>query len=104
MADKKRMTKSAFIAAISQKSELSKKQVSAVLDAMNAVIYHELGKKGPGEVMLPNLVKLRAVKKPATPARKGINPFTKEPTVFKAKPASIKIRAIAVKAFKDAVK
>lgn len=100
----KRLTKAQFIASIAEETELSKKQVSAVLDAMNALIYQQLGKKGPGEVLIPKLVKLRAVKKPAQRERKGLNPFTKQPQVFKAKPASVKIRAIAVKAFKDGVK
>jgi len=103
MSDKKRLTKSLFIAAIAEKSELSKKQVSSVLEAMNALVTRELSKKGPGEVVVPGLLKLNLVIKPATKARKGINPFTKEPTVFKAKPARKVIKARALKAFKDAI-
>jgi hypothetical protein len=53
--------------------------------------------------VIPGLVKLLVVKKPATKARKGINPFTKEPTVFKAKPARKVIKARPVKAAKDAI-
>jgi nucleoid DNA-binding protein len=100
---KKRMTKSEFVAAISKKSNLEKKQVNATLAALNDVVYKELG-KGSGEVMIPGLVKLVTVKKPAVPAREGINPFTKQPTIFKAKPASKVVRARPVKQLKDAIK
>jgi nucleoid DNA-binding protein len=99
----KRMSKSQFVAAVAQKAGLEKKQAAAALDALNAVVTHELGKKGPGEVMIPGLLKLNVLVKPAVPARDGINPFTKQPTVFKAKPARKVIKARPVKAFKDAV-
>lgn len=99
----KRMTKSQFVAAVAQKSGLEKKQAAAALDALNAVVAHELGKKGPGEAMIPGLLKLNVVVKPAVPAHEGINPFTKQPTMFKAKPARKVIKARPVKAFKDAV-
>ena len=57
-----------------------------------------------GEVIIPGLIKLNVVVKPATPERQGINPFTKEPTTFKAKPARKVVKAHALKALKDAVK
>ncbi len=98
----KRMTKSEFVGAIAKKSGLEKKQVNAALDALNSVIYKELG-KGPGEVVIPGLIKLVTVKKPAVPERLGINPFTKQPAVFKAKPASKVVKARPVKQLKDAV-
>jgi nucleoid DNA-binding protein len=100
----KRMSKSQFVGAVAEQSELSKKQVTAVLDAMNALIIAELGKKGPGEVVLPGLLKLVVVNKPAVPAHKGINPFTKEPAMFKAKPARKVVKARALKGFKDSIK
>jgi len=53
--------------------------------------------------VLPGFAKFVVIKKPATKARKGINPFTKEPTMFKAKPARKLVRARPVKAIKDAV-
>jgi nucleoid DNA-binding protein len=99
----KRMTKSQFVAAVAQKSGLEKKQAVAALEALNAVVAHELGKKGPGEVMIPGLLKINVSLKPAVPAHDGINPFTKQPTTFKAKPARKVIKARPVKAFKDAV-
>jgi nucleoid DNA-binding protein len=101
---KKRMTKSEFVAAIAKKSGLEKKQVSAVLTALNEVVYKELSKGGAGEVVLPGLIKLVTVKKPAVPAREGINPFTGQPAVFKAKPASKVVKARPVKQLKDAIK
>lgn len=98
----KGMTKSEFIAALAEKSGLQKKDVNAVLESLNDVAVSELKKHG--ELTLPGLVKLRAVNKPATAAREGINPFTKEKIMIKAKPASTAVKANAVKAFKDALK
>lgn len=101
---KKRLTKSEFVAAIAKKSNLEKKQVTAVLDALDEIVYKELGKGGAGEVVLPGLIKLVTVKKPAVPAREGINPFTGQPAIFKAKPASKIVKARPVKQLKDAIK
>ena len=101
MAD--RMSKSEFVGAIADKSELTKKQVSDVIEAMHAVVAKELGKDGPGEVVLPGLLKLNVTVKPATPERQGINPFTKQPTVFKAKPARKVVKARVLKGLKDAL-
>jgi nucleoid DNA-binding protein len=98
-----KLTKSAFVATIAEKSGLTKKQAAAVLDAMNDVIAQQLAKNGPGEVTIPGLVKLNVVEKPAVPEREGVNPFTKEPTIFKAKPASRAVKARPVKALKDAI-
>lgn len=101
MATKNRMSKTELIEEIAAQSGLEKKQVGAVLDALNSVVYREL--KAEREVMIPGLLKLTSVKKPAVPAREGINPFTKEPTMFKAKPARTVIKPRPVKALKDAV-
>jgi nucleoid DNA-binding protein len=101
---KKRMTKSEFVGALTKKSGVEKKQVNAVLVALNEVVYKELSKGGAGEVILPGLIKLVTVKKPAVPAREGINPFTGQPAVFKAKPASKVVKARPVKQLKDAIK
>ena len=101
---KKRMTKSEFVGAIAKKSGLEKKQVTSALTALNEVIYKELSKGGAGEVVLPGLIKFVTVKKPAVPAREGINPFTGQPAVFKAKPASKVVKARPVKQLKDAIK
>ncbi|HEX6271180.1 MAG TPA: HU family DNA-binding protein [Anaerolineales bacterium] len=97
----KRMSKTELVEAIANQSGLEKKQVSAVLDALNDVVYKEL--KEQNDVMVPGLLKLSTVTKPAVPEREGINPFTKEKTMFKAKPERKVIKARPVKALKDAV-
>ena len=99
----KRMTKAQVIAEISEFSELDKKSVARVFDKMQELIKKQLGARGPGEFVIPGLLKLKAVKKPATKDREGINPFTKEKTIFKGKPASKKVRATALKALKDLI-
>lgn len=99
----KRMSKAQFVDSIAEKSGLTKKQAASVLDAMNAVVAQQLGKRGPGEVLIPGLLQLSIVDKPATRQHEGINPFTKEPMTYKAKPARKVIRARPLKALKDAV-
>lgn len=105
MSDKKKaMTKSQVLSTIAEHTELSKKQVVAVLDSLHTVIVDQLGKKGPGVFTLPGLLKLKIRNKPATKAREGTNPFTGEKMMFSAKPASKTVRANALKAFKEAIK
>ena len=96
-----RMSKTELVEAIASQAGLEKKQVNAVLDALSDVVYREL--KAENEVVIPGLVKLTAVTKPAVPEREGINPFTKEPTIFKAKPARKVIKPRPLKALKDAL-
>jgi len=98
-----RMSKSQFVTALAEKSGLSKKQATAALDTINAMVAQQLGQKGPGEVIIPGLLKLSIVVKPATPQHEGINPFTKQPMTFQAKPARKVIRVRSLKALKDAV-
>jgi DNA-binding protein HU-beta len=97
------MSKSELIQKIMEghPNEIARKDVKGVLDAVAAIGHKEL--KKTGAFLVPGLAKFIVVKKPATKARKAINPFTKEPTVFKAKPARKVIRARPVKAAKDAV-
>jgi len=96
-----RMSKTEFVEAIANQSGLDKKQVNAVLNAMTDVVYKEL--KAENEVVIPGLLKLTSVTKPAVPEREGINPFTKEKTMFKAKPERKVIKPRPLKALKDAV-
>ncbi|HXD09915.1 MAG TPA: HU family DNA-binding protein [Anaerolineales bacterium] len=96
-----RMNKTQLIDAIASQSGLEKKQVNAVLEALNDIIYKEL--KGQREVVIPGLLKLATVTKPAAPAREGINPFTKEKTMFKARPERKVVKARPAKALKDAI-
>jgi len=105
MSDKKKpITKSTVIKTIAESTGKSNKEVMAFLDALAVIAKEQLGKKGPGVFILPGLLKLTLVKKPATKARKGINPFTKEEVVFKAKPAKNVVKAKALKGFQEAIK
>ena len=94
-------TKSEIIAQICKDTKLSRKEVAAVFDSLNGVIRKSL--RGTGLFTMPGLLKMKVVKKAATPAREGINPFTKQPVMFKAKPASKKVRILALKALKGLV-
>jgi nucleoid DNA-binding protein len=100
---KQRMTKSQFVNTLAEKSGLTKKQAATALSTMNAMIAHQLGKQGPGEVVLPGLLKLSVVERPATPQHEGVNPFTKEPMTYKAKPARKVIKVRPLQPLKDAI-
>ena len=98
----KAMSKSQLIEKIAEQQDgLTKKDVKGVMEALVSVGHKEL--KKAGVFMLPGFAKFVVIKKPATKERQGINPFTKEPTVFKAKPARKIVRARPVKAVKGAV-
>ncbi|MBI3204558.1 MAG: HU family DNA-binding protein [Myxococcales bacterium] len=99
----KRLTKAQVVGEVASATELDKKSVNRVFEALQEIIRKQLSARGPGEFVVPGLVKLRVVKKPATKERQGINPFTKEPITIPAKPASKKVRATALKALKDLV-
>jgi nucleoid DNA-binding protein len=94
-------TKSEILAQISKDTELSKKQVGDVFESLNGIIKKSL--RGSGLFTMPGLMKMKVVKKPATKAREGVNPFTKEKMTFKAKPASKKVRIGALKSLKEFV-
>ena len=99
----KRLTKAQVISEIASIADVEKKSVNRVFEALQELIRKQLSGRGPGEFVIPSLVKLRVVKKPATKERPGINPFTKEPITIPAKPASKKVRATALKSLKDLV-
>ena len=100
----KAATKSEILAGITQTTGLSRRQVASVLDALAAQIKNAVGKKGPGAFAVPGLLKIVVVQKPAVKAHKGINPFTKQEQMFKAKPARRVIKVRPLKALKDMVK
>jgi nucleoid DNA-binding protein len=102
-ATAKPMTKSEIVSGIAEETELTKKQVNAVFEAMSGQIKKSLGRRGPGAYTVPGLMKLVVVRKPATKARKGINPFTGEETTFKAKPARNIVKIRPLKNLKDMV-
>jgi len=99
----KLMLKSEFIQKIADQHSngLTRKDIKGIIESLASVGYKELNRTGA--FFVPGFAKFVVVKKPATKARKGINPFTKEPTIFKAKPARKVVRARPVKAVKEAV-
>ena len=99
----KARTKSDVQATIAEHVGISKKEVAAVFETMGTMIAADLKKGNAGTFNVPGLMKVVVQRKPATKARKGINPFTKEPTVFKAKPARNVIKVRPLKALKDMV-
>ena len=100
----KAATKSEILTNIATATQLSRKQVASVLEALTLQIKAAVGKKGPGVFAVPGLMKITVIQKPATKARKGINPFTKLEQMFKAKPARKVIKVRALKALKDFAK
>jgi nucleoid DNA-binding protein len=103
MATAKRMTKAQIVGELAEKTGLSKKDVQAVFDQLRELVKKELGKRGPGEFVIPDLLKLKVKKVAAKPKRKGKDPFTGEEKEFPAKPASKKVRATPLKKLKDLV-
>jgi nucleoid DNA-binding protein len=99
----KSATKGEVYTKLATKTGLTKKQVSSVFEALTELIGSELGKKGPGLFQIPGLLKLKVVRKPATKAKTGINPFTKEPMTYKAKPARNVVKALPLKILKEFV-
>ena len=101
---KKPMTKSEIMTALAESNGFTKKEIAGLFEDLSGLIAKNLGRRGPGVFTIPGLTKIRVVRKPATKARKGINPFTGEETVFKAKPARNVVKMTALKALKDMVK
>ncbi len=102
-AVKKAPTKSEILAHISDKTGLTRKEVSGVFEELEGLIKKNLGRRGPGVFTVPGLMKIKVVRKPATKSRKGINPFTREEMVFKAKPARNVVKVLALKNLKEMV-
>ncbi len=94
-------TKSQIITTIAEQADLTKKQVAAVFDSLNGVMKKSL--RANSTFTMPGICKMRVVKKPATKAREGVNPFTGEKMMIKAKPASKKVRVRALKQLNEMV-
>lgn len=101
-SSKKPTTKSELFTQIATKTQLKRKEVSAVFDELSTLIKRDL-KSGPGVFNLAGLLKIKVIHKPAQKARKGINPFTKEEMVFKAKPARNVVKVQPLKSLKSMV-
>lgn len=101
-AIKERQTKAQIVKSIAEETGLTNKDVKAVFVALAGQAERHLKPRGVGEFVIPELgVKMKTVKKKATKARPGRNPFTGEEIMIKAKPASTSVRAVALKAAKD---
>ena len=96
-------TKGEIFAKLAESTGLSKKQISSVFDGISELIKVELGKKGPGIFVVPGLLKLKVVRKPATKAGQRLNPFTKEMMNVPAKPAHNVVKALPLKSLKEMV-
>jgi nucleoid DNA-binding protein len=105
VAKKKPMTKSELLNAISTETELTRKQVSTVLDSLSGQVGRSLGRRGAGAFTLPGLVKIEKKRVPARKARRGVpNPFKPgELMDVAAKPASTKVKVRPLKSLKDMV-
>ncbi|MGD9723442.1 MAG: HU family DNA-binding protein [Pirellulales bacterium] len=99
----KGLSKSELYAALAETSGLSKSQVNDLFESLVTLIGKSVGSGGPGVFTFPGLLKIKVVRKPATPARTGVNPFTKQETVFKAKPARNVVKLQALKPLKALV-
>ena len=102
-ASKKPRTKSETIGAIAEETGLTRKEVGSVFLSLTGLVKRDLSKRGTGQFTVPGLMKIRVKHKPATKARKGMNPFTGEETMFKAKPARNVVKIGPLKALKDMV-
>jgi nucleoid DNA-binding protein len=97
------LSKGNLIRTITDACALNRKDVVAMLDCLSQIMEKHVKTGGPGTFVLPGLLKIKVVKRPARPARRGINPFTKEEVMFKAKPASRKVKILALKKLKEMV-
>ena len=102
-ASPKPLTKTEILAALAEATDLSKQQVAGLFEELAVLIKKNLAEQGPGEFSVPGLMKIKVVRKPATEERMGINPFTKEETLFKAKPATNVVKIVPLKGLKDMV-
>ena len=100
-AIKTKMTKSQIVASVAESTGLSKKQVVSVMEEVDLLVERSIKKRSVGEFTIPGMMKITTVKKPARKARKGINPFTGEETVFKTKPASVAVKVRPLKKMKE---
>ncbi len=98
---RKPFTKSEFVSTISAQTGVARKEVVSVLETIARIIDAHLQKQGPEIFSWPGMLKIKVVKKPATKARQGVNPFTGETMTFKAKPASRRVKVLPLKQLKE---
>ena len=102
-AKKKARTKSEVFGCLADANDLTRKDIAGIFDDLSGLIKKDLGRSGPGYFTVPGLMKIKVVRKPATKARKGINPFTGQEMMFKAKPARNVVKVLALKGLKEMV-
>ena len=99
----KPMTKTQIFGTISDDTGLTRKEVASVFESMTGLVKKQIGRRGPGTFTVPGLMKIVKQHKPRRAARKGVNPFTGEEMMFKAKPAHNVVKVRALKALKEMV-
>jgi nucleoid DNA-binding protein len=104
MANGKAPSKGEILTTAAEQTGLTRKQVAAVFESLSEQIKNAVGKKGAGTFTVPGLMKINVIQKPAVKARKGINPFTKQEQMFKAKPARKVVKVRPLKNLKDMAK
>jgi nucleoid DNA-binding protein len=106
VSEARAMTQAAVIAELAEENEMSKGDVKFFFESLSGILKRELNlrsRKAPGKMVIPGICRVVAKRKPARKARKGINPFTKEEMMFKARPATTVVKINPVKALKDAI-
>ena len=103
VTSKKPMNKTEIIATLCEATGLAKEQVTGLFDALAGLIEKNLDEQGPGVFTIPDLLQIKVVRKPATEEHKGINPFTKEEMIVKAKPATNSVKLVPLKGLKTMV-
>ena len=103
ITSKKPMNKTEIIAALCEATDLTKQQVTGLFDELAGLIKKNLDEQGPGVFTIPDLLQIKVVRKPATEEHKGVNPFTKEEMIVKAKPATNSVKLVPLKGLKAMV-
>ena len=99
-----KQTKNQIIAELAEQTELSRQQIKAVFESLSDLVERHLMKRGSGEISIPNLgIKVRRIRKKATKARMGRNPFTGEEVKIAAKPARNVVKVTALKVLKEMI-
>ncbi|MDI9347543.1 MAG: HU family DNA-binding protein [Methylacidiphilales bacterium] len=97
----KPMSTSEVVKEIATRTELSSSEVKKIIESLKNLMIEQLNDSAVRQFVIPGILKLKTVEKPAVPERKGINPFTKQETIFKARPAKKIVKASVLKALKN---
>jgi nucleoid DNA-binding protein len=100
---RKPMNKTEILLALAEATSLTKQQVASLFEELAKLIQKNLADDGPGVLTIPDLMQVKVVRKPAVPEHQGVNPFTKEPVLVKAKPAKNAVKLVPLKGLKSLV-